>query len=82
MRKADFRKSIKITKMSSEFVWAIKNGDLEQVKDIIEKQVSDVFAYFLTMECRVSPLLYHMSHMVLFSLNKYAPRIVISLSVK
>lgn len=25
--------------MSSAFVWAIKNGDLEQVKDIIEKQV-------------------------------------------
>lgn len=25
--------------MSSEFVWAIKNGDLEQVKDIIEKKV-------------------------------------------
>ncbi|XP_050314777.1 myotrophin [Anthonomus grandis grandis] len=28
--------------MSSEFVWAIKNGDLEQVKDIIEKQTIDV----------------------------------------
>ncbi|KAF7286668.1 myotrophin isoform X1 [Rhynchophorus ferrugineus] len=28
--------------MSSEFVWAIKNGDLEQVKDIIEKKSVDV----------------------------------------
>lgn len=28
--------------MSSAFVWAIKNGDLEQVKDIIEKQSIDV----------------------------------------
>lgn len=26
--------------MSSDFVWAIKNGDLEQVKDIIEKKVT------------------------------------------
>lgn len=25
--------------MSGDFVWAIKNGDLEQVKDIIEKKV-------------------------------------------
>lgn len=26
--------------MSGDFVWAIKNGDLEQVKDIVEKKVS------------------------------------------
>lgn len=25
--------------MSGDFVWAVKNGDLEQVKDIIEKKV-------------------------------------------
>ncbi|XP_023025056.1 myotrophin isoform X1 [Leptinotarsa decemlineata] len=25
--------------MSGDFVWAIKNGDLEQVKDIIEKKI-------------------------------------------
>ncbi|CAH1961733.1 unnamed protein product [Acanthoscelides obtectus] len=29
-------------KMSSDFVWAIKNGDLEQVKDIIEKKSLNV----------------------------------------
>ncbi|CAG9772754.1 unnamed protein product [Ceutorhynchus assimilis] len=28
--------------MSSEFVWAVKNGDLEQVKHIIEKESVDV----------------------------------------
>ncbi|XP_056636894.1 myotrophin [Diorhabda carinulata] len=28
--------------MSSDFVWAIKNGDLEQVKDIIEKKAVNV----------------------------------------
>ncbi|VEN51721.1 unnamed protein product [Callosobruchus maculatus] len=28
--------------MSSDFVWAIKNGDLEQVKDIIEKKSVNV----------------------------------------
>lgn len=26
--------------MSGDFVWAIKNGDLEQVKDIIENKVT------------------------------------------
>lgn len=29
--------------MSGDFVWAIKNGDLEQVKDIIEKKVSNKY---------------------------------------
>ncbi|KAH1019099.1 hypothetical protein HUJ05_006755, partial [Dendroctonus ponderosae] len=28
--------------MSREFVWAIKNGDLEQVKLIVEKQVISI----------------------------------------
>ncbi|KAJ8939350.1 hypothetical protein NQ318_005711 [Aromia moschata] len=27
--------------MSGDFVWAIKNGDLEQVKDIVEKKEVD-----------------------------------------
>lgn len=31
--------SISFFEMSGDFVWAIKNGDLEQVKDIIEKKV-------------------------------------------
>lgn len=27
--------------LKGDFVWAIKNGDLEQVKDIIEKKVNN-----------------------------------------
>lgn len=29
----------------SELVWGIKNGDLEQVKDIVEKKVSVEFHF-------------------------------------
>lgn len=29
--------------MSGDFVWAVKNGDLDQVKDIIETEV-DLFS--------------------------------------
>lgn len=29
----------------SELVWAIKNGDLEQVKDIVENKVSYILTY-------------------------------------
>lgn len=31
----------------SELVWGIKNGDLDQVKDIVEKKVSAVNKYNL-----------------------------------
>lgn len=32
-------------KNSEPVIWAIKNGDLEQVKDIVEKQVGISYAF-------------------------------------
>lgn len=44
--------------MSGDFVWAIKNGDLEQVKDIIEKKVLD-FKYFqLSLKIHINESLF------------------------
>lgn len=44
--------------MSGDFVWAIKNGDLEQVKDIIEKKVRNQNILLLLSKQHNNSLIY------------------------